>query len=84
MSLTVTIIAKLSGVDVDTARRALDTASALDEPDATPPVEFTYGAGARCYALASVSLYRPQLFWGGLLATIAIPVLLVVKVLHHG
>ncbi|BDC45369.1 hypothetical protein [Paraburkholderia terrae] len=84
MSLTVTIIAKLSGVDVDTARRALDTASAFDEPGATPPAEFTWGAGARCYALASISLYRPQLFWGGLLATIAIPFLLVVKVLHHG
>ncbi|EIM98693.1 hypothetical protein WQE_22818 [Paraburkholderia hospita] len=66
------------------ARRALDTASAFDEPGATPPEAFTLGAGARCYALASISLYRPQLFWGGLLATIAIPFLLVVKVLHHG
>jgi hypothetical protein len=83
MSLTVTTIAKLSRVDADTARRALNTASAFDEPNVTPPEEFTYGAGARCYALASISQYRPQLFWGGLLAVVAIPVLLVVKVLHH-
>ena len=33
MSLTVTIIAKLSGVDSDTARRALHTAGAFDEPE---------------------------------------------------
>ncbi|CAD6559379.1 hypothetical protein ACFQ3P_32875 [Paraburkholderia sabiae] len=84
MSLTATIIAKLSRVDVDMARRALDTASAFDEPDATPPEQFTWGAGARCYALASICINRPQLFWGGLLATAAIPVLLIVKLLHHG
>jgi hypothetical protein len=84
MSLTVTIIAKLSGADTGMARRALDTASAFDEPDATPPEEFTYGAGARCYALASISLHRPHLFWGGLLAVVAIPVLFVVRLLHHG
>lgn len=65
MSLTVTIIAKLSRVDSDMARRALNTASAFDEPDATPPEEFTWGAGARCYALASIAVNRPQLFWGG-------------------
>jgi hypothetical protein len=66
------------------ARRALDTASAFDEPDTTPPDEFTNGAGARCYALATIALYRPQLFWGGLLAAIAVPILFLVKVLHHG
>jgi hypothetical protein len=82
MSLTVTIIAKLSRVDSDTARRALDTVGAFDEPGVTPPVEFTHGDGARCYALATVAEYRPFLFWGGLLAVIAIPVLIVVKVLH--
>lgn len=82
MSLTATIIAKLSGVDPDTARRALDTASAFDDPDATPPDEFAHGAGARCYALATIAEYRPVLFWGGLLAVAAIPVLFVVKVLH--
>ena len=31
-----------------------------------PPEEFTYGAGARCYALATIADYRPMLFWGGL------------------
>ncbi len=82
MSLTATIIAKLSGVDPDTARRALDTASALDDPGATPPDEFAQGPGARCYALATIAEYRPLLFWGGLLGVAAIPVLFVVKVLH--
>lgn len=82
MSLTVTIIAKLSRVDSDMARRALNTASAFDEPDATPPEEFTWGAGARCYALASIAVNRPQLFWGGVLAITAIPLLAVVRLIH--
>ncbi|XUW93303.1 hypothetical protein OH764_34825 (plasmid) [Burkholderia sp. M6-3] len=64
------------------ARRALDTADAFDEPDATPPEEFTWGAGARCYALASIAVNRPQLFWGGLLAIAAIPLLAIVRLVH--
>ena len=82
MSLTVTIIAKLSRVDSDMARRALDAAGAFDEPGATPPEEFTWGAGARCYALATIVVSRPHLFWGGLLAIGAIPLLVVVRLLH--
>lgn len=84
MSLTVTIIAKLSGVDSDTARRALHTAGAFDNPSAMPPEEFTYGAGARCYALATIAAYRPLLFWGGFAAIIAVPMLFAVRLLHHG
>lgn len=84
MSLTATIIATLSAVDANLARRALDTARAFDEPDATPPEEFTHGDGARCYALASISLHRPHLFWGGLAAAVTIPVLMLVRLFHHG
>lgn len=83
MSLTVTIIAKLSGVDSHTAQRACDIAGAFDgELTAAVPEEFTYGAGARCYALATIVQIRPALFWGGLLAMASVPVLMLVKVLH--
>jgi hypothetical protein len=83
MSLTVTIIAKLSGVDFRTAQRACDMAGAFDgEVHAGVPEEFTYGAGARCYALATIAETRPMLFWGGLLAIVAVPLLALVKVLH--
>jgi len=82
MSLTVSIIAKLSGVDFDTARRACNTVGAFDEPGAEPPAEFSEGRGARCYALATMSNQRPLLFWGGLLAAfVVIPVLVIVKLL---
>jgi hypothetical protein len=82
MSLTVSIIAKLSGVDFDTARRACNTVGAFDEPGAEPPAEFTQGRGARCYALATFSDQRPLLFWGGLFsAFVVIPVLAIVKLL---
>ncbi|KND57721.1 hypothetical protein BVER_03544 [Candidatus Burkholderia verschuerenii] len=83
MSLTVTIIAKLSGVEPHTARRACDMAAAFDgEVHASMPEEFTYGAGARCYALATIAALRPALFWGGLAAIAAVPILLLMKVLH--
>jgi hypothetical protein len=83
MSLTVMIIAKLSGVDFQTAQRAYDTAGAFDgEVNAVVPEDFTYGAGARSYALATIAQTRPALFWCGLFAIIAVPVLMLVKVLH--
>lgn len=83
MSLTVTIIAKLSGADPHTAQRACDVAGAFDgEVRAPVPEEFTYGAGARCYAFATIAQTEPALFWGGLIAIVAIPVLMLVKVLH--
>jgi hypothetical protein len=82
MSLTVTIIAKLSGVDTATARRALDTVAAFDEPQADAPAEFSQGAQARCYAFATIAEFRPAFFWVGIIAVAAIPVLLIVKVLH--
>ncbi|WP_438396989.1 hypothetical protein [Caballeronia sp. DA-9] len=84
MSLTVSIIAKLSGVDTHKARRALDTVAAFDEPGAVPPAEFTVGAAARCYALATIADHRPGLFWAGVAAMIAVPVLLLIQVFHHG
>jgi hypothetical protein len=83
MSLTVSMIAKLSGVDYHAAKRACDLAGAFDgEVHAELPDEFTFGAGARCYALATIAETRASLFWGGLIAIAAVPVLALVKVLH--
>jgi hypothetical protein len=83
MSLTVSMIAKLSGVDYHTAKRACDLAGAFDgEVHAELPDEFTFGAGARCYALATIAETRAALFWGGLIAIAAVPVLALVQVLH--
>jgi hypothetical protein len=84
MSLTVSIIAKLSGVDSHTARRALDTVGAFDEPGSMPPAEFSVGAQARCYALATIADRRPSLFWLGIAAMVVVPALLLVQVFHHG
>ncbi|SAK97112.1 hypothetical protein AWB82_07099 [Caballeronia glebae] len=83
MSLTVTIIAKLSGVSYEAAKRACDVAAAFDgEVHDGVPDEFSYGAGARCYALATIAETRAMLFWVGLAAIAAVPVLALVKVLH--
>lgn len=83
MSLTVMTIAKLSRVERHIAQRACDMAAVFDgEVHASVPEEFTYGAGARCYALATIAAYRPAIFWGGLAALALIPILAAVKVLH--
>jgi hypothetical protein len=84
MSLTVSIIAKLSGVDTHTARRALDTVAAFDEPGAMPPEHFSVGANARCYALATIADQRPGLFWLGIAAMVVVPALLLLRAFHHG
>ena len=82
MSFTASIIATLSRTDVALARRALDTASALDDPNAKPPAEFQRGAGARCYAFAVTARYRPGLLWTGIVAGFAIPFFLLMRIFH--
>jgi hypothetical protein len=66
MSLTRFLIAKLSGVDEEFARRAMSTAQAQDEIEAPPPREFSRGAGAMAYALALFINRRPVHFYLGL------------------
>ena len=71
MSLTHFLIAKLSRVNDDFARRAMSTAQAQDEMDATPPREFSRGSGAMAYALALFINRRPVHFYLGLTGLIA-------------
>ena len=71
MSLTIWLIAKLSRVDAEFARRALSTARAQDEPDAPVPAGFARGAGAMAYGLALVINRRPVQFYIGLGGLIA-------------
>ena len=82
MSLTVSIIAKLSWTDPELARRALATAESLDDANAAPPTEFRHGRAARCYALAVMAAYRPGRLWLGLASVVVIPVLLLIKIFY--
>jgi hypothetical protein len=66
MSLTHFLIAKLSRVDADFARRAMSTAQAQDEIDAPRSVEFSRGPGAMAYALALFIHRKPAHFYVGL------------------
>jgi hypothetical protein len=74
MSLTSFLIAKLSRVDEDLARRAVSTARAQDEIDAPPPDEFRRGAGARAYAMALYISRRPVHFYVGMFGLVLFPI----------
>ncbi|AOY97694.1 hypothetical protein BKK79_37875 (plasmid) [Cupriavidus sp. USMAA2-4] len=79
MSPTTSLIARLSGVTLETAAavRAAVLAELRDESPA--PAEFAAGRPALCYALFSLAFSRPGLFWGAGLAVVAIPALLVLR-----
>jgi hypothetical protein len=80
MSLTPLLIAKLSRVDRDVARRAMSTARAQDEIDAPRPDEFVRGPGAMAYALALFISRKPIHFYVGLIGLIAFPAYMLVEV----
>jgi hypothetical protein len=80
MSLTATLIAKLSGLDPDDAKRALSTAAAQDDPSAPAPREFARGRGARAYGLAIVIVRNPVRFWIGVAGLIAFPAYLIFRI----
>jgi hypothetical protein len=80
MSLTATLIAKLSGLDEADAARALSTAAAQDDLSAPAPREFSRGPGARAYGLAVVIVRNPLRFWIGLVGLIAFPAYLIFRI----
>ncbi|SIO72789.1 hypothetical protein SAMN05444172_9273 [Burkholderia sp. GAS332] len=79
MSLTVWLIAKLSRVDDDVARRALTTARSQDEMSAAPPAEFARGREALAYALGIFITRKPAHFYLGLAGLVIFPAYLLVQ-----
>ena len=73
MSLTPFLIAKLSRVDLDVARRALTTAHSQDSIDESRPAEFSRGAGARAYGMALFISRRPVHFYAGMFGLVIFP-----------
>lgn len=78
MSLTATLIAKLSGLDEADAARVLATVRAQDDLQA-PPAEFRRGRFARAWGLAVVIVRNPVRFWIGLTGLIAFPAYLLFR-----
>lgn len=79
MSLTVTLIAKLTGLDPSDAARVVSTVEAQDNLAAPAPSEFARGRAARAYGLAVVIVRNPLKFWVGLIGLVAFPVYLLVR-----
>ncbi|GAB6852663.1 hypothetical protein [Paraburkholderia kururiensis] len=86
MSLTATLIAKLSGLDQVDAARVLSTVRSQDDLAAPAPPEFARGRKARAYGLAVVIVRNPVRFWLGLVGLTAFPVYLLLSVVEwlHG
>jgi len=82
MSLTATLIAKLSGLDAVDAARVLSTVQAQDDLLAPAPREFARGRAARAYGLAVVIVRNPVRSWVGLAGLIAFPAYLFVSVVE--
>ncbi|MGF6652885.1 hypothetical protein OKW34_003474 [Paraburkholderia youngii] len=80
MSLTPFLIAKLSRVEPDVVRRAMSTASAIDEIEGGRPAEFSRGPNAMAFALALFVARRPVHFYLGLAGLIGFPVYLLVRI----
>lgn len=80
MSLKNSLIAKVSRLDLDTVGR-IETAARdyLQELGEIPP-EYGRGREALCFALQSVALRRPALFWGGLASVVLVPAMLILRV----
>ncbi|MGF6915946.1 hypothetical protein [Paraburkholderia sp. 40] len=80
MSLTPFLIAKLSRVDPDLARRALSTARAQDVMDESRPDEFSRGDGARAYGMALYIARMPVHFYVGMFGLILFPLYMLSRV----
>lgn len=86
MSLTTTLIAKLSGLEPADASRVLSTVRSQDDLAAPAPPEFARGRKALAYGLAVVIVRNPVRFWLGLVGLIAFPVYLLLSMVErlHG
>jgi hypothetical protein len=80
MSLTATLISKLSRLDREDAARVLSTVRSQDDLLAPAPREFARGRAARAYGLAVVIVRTPVRFWLGTAGLIAFPAYLLVRV----
>ncbi|NKA75245.1 hypothetical protein GO285_04181 [Ralstonia solanacearum] len=80
MSLKNSLIAKVSRLDLDTVDRIEVAARDYLQELAEIPPEYTRGREALCFALQSVALRRPALFWFGLASIVVVPAMLILRV----
>lgn len=80
MSLTATLIAKLSGLDNADAARVLSTVRAQDDLGATPPPDFRRGRFPRAWGLAVVIVRNPVRFYVGMAGLVGFPLYLLFRI----
>ncbi|MDO3615269.1 hypothetical protein Q3O97_05370 [Ralstonia pseudosolanacearum] len=80
MSLKNSLIAKVSRLDLDTVDRIEVAARDYLQELAEIPPQYSRGREALCFALQSVALRRPGLFWFGLASIVMVPAMLILRV----
>lgn len=80
MSLKNSLIAKVSRLDLDTVYRIEVAARDYLQELAEIPPQYSRGREALCFALQSVALRRPALFWFGLASIVVVPAMLILRV----
>ncbi|MGC8213214.1 hypothetical protein [Ralstonia pseudosolanacearum] len=80
MSLKNSLIAKVSRLDLDTVGRIETAARDYLQDLAEIPPQYSRGREALCFALQSVALRRPALFWFGLASIVLVPAMLILRV----
>ncbi|MBB6592729.1 hypothetical protein LBW62_08050 [Ralstonia solanacearum] len=80
MSLKNSLIAKVSRLELDTVSRIEIAARYYLQELAEIPPEYGRGREALCFALQSVALRRPALFWFGLASVGLAPALILLRV----
>ncbi|GMG95020.1 hypothetical protein RN01_25215 [Cupriavidus sp. SHE] len=73
------IAAKLCGVELSLALQMHEWLTAAPHGEQHMPAAFKTGAPAACCALIKVSVVRPVVFWGGLIALPSLPILLALR-----
>ncbi|MCY1200679.1 hypothetical protein D9M68_204790 [compost metagenome] len=71
--------AKLCGVDLALALHMHEWLTAPPPSAPAMPGAFTTGAAAACFALIKISVGKPAVFWGALVAFLSLPVLLALR-----
>ncbi|WP_434035064.1 hypothetical protein [Cupriavidus sp. a3] len=75
----VRMAAKLFGVDPALALHMHEWLSAPPPGAPAMPLAFATGAAAACFALIKISVVKPAVFWGALVAFLSLPVLLALR-----
>lgn len=73
------IAARLCGVDVNLALSMQEWLSLAADDAGEVPTAFRDGAACACFALVKISVIKPAVFWGAVVAIPCLPILIALR-----